>query len=111
MQMKCLTREEVNERVHKGLFNKVSRKKTKTISEIFIENIFSLFNFIIFGIIIGIIFFYLRIHDFKLLLDSIGVFTIALINTSIAVIQEIKAKRALDKVNLLLKKEVTVIRN
>ncbi|HEY5123147.1 MAG TPA: HAD-IC family P-type ATPase [Ignavibacteria bacterium] len=111
MQIKGLTREEVNERVHNGLFNKVSRKKTKTISEIFIENIFSLFNFIIFGIIIGIIFFYLRIHDFKLLLDSIGVFTIALVNTSIAVIQEIKAKRALDKVNLLFKKEVTVIRN
>ncbi len=111
MQIKGLTRDEVNERIQKGFVNKVRRKKTKTIGEIFIENIFSLFNFIIFAIIIGIIIFYLRTFDHRLLLDSIGVFTIALVNTLIAIIQEIKAKLALDKVNLLLKKGVNVIRN
>src|SRR5262249_42333346 len=43
--------------------------------------------------------------------DGQGVFLVALINTSIAIFQEIKAKRALDKVNMLLIKEVTVVRD
>lgn len=55
--------------------------------------------------------FYVRSGDKRLLLDSIGAFSVALINTLIAVIQELRAKNALDKVNLLLKKEIKVIRD
>ena len=47
MEIKGLTQDEVTQRINKGLFNKTGRKKTKTIREIFIENLFSLFNFII----------------------------------------------------------------
>lgn len=50
-------------------------------------------------------------EDDRLLLDSVGILSIAFINTFLAIFQEIKAKRALDKVSLLLKKEVIVIRN
>jgi cation-transporting P-type ATPase E len=106
-----LTNEEVNKRYNLGLVNKISKKKTKTISEIYIENIFSLFNFIIFGIIIGVLYFYFRSNDIRLLYDTIGVLSVAFINTFIAIFQEIKAKRALDSVNLLLKKQITVIRD
>ncbi|MEO6694322.1 MAG: HAD-IC family P-type ATPase, partial [Ignavibacteria bacterium] len=111
MEIKGLTTEEVNERISKGLQNTSSKPKTKTIREIFIENIFSVFNLVIFAIIIFLLYFYLTSSDQRLLLDSIGILTIALINTFLAIFQEIKAKRALDKVSLLLKKEAIVIRD
>ncbi|MBL8005918.1 MAG: HAD-IC family P-type ATPase [Ignavibacteria bacterium] len=111
MNYSGLTANEVNERILKGLQNKSSKPKTKTVSEIIVENIFSVFNLVIFSIIIFLLYFYIKTSDNRLFLDSIGILTIALLNTFLAVFQEIKAKRALDKVSLLLKKEVTVVRD
>lgn len=111
MDIQGLNTTEVKERISKGLINTIGKTKTKTIKDIFIENIFSVFNYIIFSIIIAIVYFYYRSGDINLLLDSFGVFMIAFLNTAIAIGQEIKAKRALDKVSLLLKKSVKVIRN
>jgi len=111
LNYKGLSEQEVKEKISQGLVNKVSGHKTKTISEIFIENIFSLFNIIILGIIIFVLYYYFTSKDIRLLLDSIGMLSIGLINTTIAVYQEIKAKIALDKVNLLLKREVNVVRD
>lgn len=110
MELKGLTSDEVKERIDKGLTNHSSKPKTKTVKEIFVSNIFSLFNYIIFGIIAFVLFFYLKNKDERLLLDSIGILTIAFTNTFIAIYQEIKSKIALDKVNLLLKKRINVIR-
>jgi cation-transporting ATPase E len=110
LELKGLTSEEVKERLDKGLSNFSSKPKTKTVKEIFVSNVFSLFNYIIFGIIAFVIFFYITNKDERLLLDSIGILTIAFTNTFIAIFQEIKSKRALDKVNLLLKKRINVIR-
>ena len=110
MELTGLTSEEVKERLDKGLSNHSSKPKTKTIKEIFVSNIFSLFNYIIFGIIAFVLFFYFRNNDERLLLDSFGILLIAFTNTFIAIYQEIKSKRALDKVNLLLKKRIDVIR-
>jgi cation-transporting P-type ATPase E len=111
LELKGLTSKEVIERKKKGLSNSSSKPKTKTINEIFVTNIFSLFNYIIFGIIAFVLFFYFKNNDERLLLDSIGILIIAFTNTFIAIYQEIKSKRALDKVNLLLKKRINVIRN
>ncbi len=111
MNFQGLSSKEVSERIADGLQNKASKPKTKTIREIFIENIFSVFNLVILAIIIFLLYFYFSTTDKRLLLDSIGILTIALLNTFLAIYQEIKAKHALDKVNLLLKKEVTVIRD
>ncbi len=106
-----LNSSEVTERINKGLTNKISKSKTKSVKKIFIENIFSLFNLIIGGIIVFVIIFFLLYNDYRLLLDSIGILSVAIINTAIAIYQEIRAKIALDKVNLLLKKPVVVIRD
>lgn len=105
-----LTNAEVQERIAQGLVNKSSRHKTKTIGEIFIENIFSVFNLIIFSVVVFLFIYYIRTGNSELIKDTIGVSTAAILNLLIAIIQEIKAKRALDKVNLLLKKDVNVIR-
>ncbi|MBN1410356.1 MAG: HAD-IC family P-type ATPase [Spirochaetales bacterium] len=106
-----LTSVQVAERVKKGLSNRAARQKTKTVRGILVENIFSVFNFIILGIIIFLIIFFFRDRDWRLILDSAGVFLVAFVNTVIAIFQELKAKHALDKVSLLLKKEAVVIRD
>ncbi len=111
LNIQGLSSKEVSERISAGLQNKASKPKTKTIREIFIENIFSVFNLVILAIIIFLLYFYFSTTDKRLLLDSIGILTIALLNTFLAIYQEIKAKHALDKVNLLLKKEVIVMRD
>ena len=108
--MTGLTYSQVKDRIEKGQVNKAAKPRSKTVSEILIENIFSIFNIIIFGIILFVLIFYFLNNDIRLLLDSIGILSIAVINTFIAVFQEIRSKKALDKVNLLLKKQVTVIR-
>lgn len=111
MDLKGLSSAEVNSRIKNGQRNISSKTKSKKLREILIHNVFSIFNIIIFSIIIYLFIFYLILGDKRLVYDSIGVFMVAVLNTLIAVIQEIRAKRALDKVNLLLKKECTVIRD
>lgn len=106
-----LTTAEVDERIRQGLVNSNDVSATKTVKEIIVENLFSVFNIIIFLLVLFLLFWYVYNSDDRLLLDSIGVIFIAVLNTLIAIIQEIRAKRALDKVSLLLKKEVTVVRN
>ena len=78
---------------------------------IIIENVFSVFNIVITSVILFLLYFFIRTGDTRLLYDTIGTAMVISLNTFIAVYQEIKAKRALDKVSLLLKKEVRVIRD
>ena len=111
MEIKGLTSEEVNERKRKGLSNKTSRIKSKTLPEIIVENLFSVFNIIIFLVIIFLFYFYLRSLDKRLLMDSVGVMIVALVNTILAIFQEIRAKIALDKVSLMLQKTTVVLRD
>lgn len=106
-----LTNAEVQDRVAQGLVNKSTKQKTKTVSKIFVENIFSVFNLIIFSVVVFLFIYYIKTGNSELIKDTIGVSTAAILNLLIAIIQEIKAKRALDAVNLLLKKDVTVIRD
>ena len=106
-----LTSAEVKDRFAKKLYNRSTHTKTKTIREILVENVLSVFNFIIALIIVYFLFFYLRTFDTRLLLDPVGIFMTAFINTMIGIYQEIKAKRILDRVNLLVKKNVTVVRD
>jgi cation-transporting ATPase E len=110
LEITGLTQYEVKERISRGETNSFTKSRTKTVSEILIENIFSLFNFIVIGILAFVLFYYFKTNDTRLLLDCIGISSVAVLNLVIAIFQEIKAKRALDKVNLLLIKTVTVVR-
>lgn len=111
MELTGLTSEQVRDRVARGLVNVASAARTKRTQEIIFENLFSVFNFVVLVVICFLLFFYFRTGHSTLILDSIGVGAVALINTVLAISQEIKAKRALDKVNLLLEREVTVVRD
>jgi cation-transporting P-type ATPase E len=111
LELTGLTSEQVRERAAKGLRNVTSATRTKRTQEIIFENLFSVFNLVVLLVVLVLLFFHFRTGDRNLILDSIGVLTVALINTVLAIFQEIKAKRALDKVNLLLERKVTVIRD
>jgi len=110
MQLKGLTNNEVQERINKGQQNRSTVTKTKKIREIILENVFSVFNLVITSVILFLLYFYITSGDERLLYDTIGTTLVISLNTFIAVYQEIRAKKALDKVSLLLKKEVKVIR-
>ncbi len=111
MELTGLTSEQVTERIAKGLRNVTSKTRTKRTQEIVFENLFSIFNLVVLVVIGFLLFFYFRTRNSTLILDSVGVLVVALINTTLAISQEIKAKRALDKVSLLLERKVTVIRD
>lgn len=87
-----LTQEQVNERTIAGLSNNVEAKTSKSYAKIFINNIFTFFNMICLACAIA--------------LWSVGSFSdtffmlIVIANTSISIIQEIKAKRTIDKLTL-----------
>jgi cation-transporting ATPase E len=106
-----LSAAEVDSRIEAGQYNKPPQSATKTVPRIFRDNLVSVFNVIIGLIILFLLSFYLASNDKRLLLDAVGVFTVALFNTAIAIFQEVKAKRALDKVNMLLAREVAVVRD
>lgn len=109
--LRGLTSAEVSDRTARGLANKTTDKRSKQITEIFAENLFSIFNLIVLLIIGTLLFFYFRTGDIRLPLDAIGVLAIACVNTTLAVVQEIRAKKALDKVNLFLRHTVYVVRD
>lgn len=109
--MTGLTNNEVLERINSGRINRSTVTKTKKIREIILENVFSVFNLVITSVILFLLYFFITSGDERLLYDTIGTTFVISLNTFIAVYQEIRAKKALDKVSLLLKKEVKVIRD
>lgn len=97
-----LTKEEVLDRIDKGLVNYDTSVKTKTISQIIFGNIFTLFNLLNFGLGLAI----LLVGSYKNLLFLGVVFC----NTFISIIQEIRSKMAIDRLSLIASRQVCVIR-
>jgi cation-transporting P-type ATPase E len=106
-----LTTAEVAARIAAGKVNRPPRSGTKNIGTIVFKNLFSLFNLIIGCILFFFLVFYAFTQDTRLLLDCVGVSCVTLFNTVIALIQEIRAKLAMDKLNMLVMREVAVIRD
>ena len=106
-----LTSVEASARYAAGQHNRPPEPGTKSIREIWLGNLFSPFNLVIGGVILFLLAFWVASGDVRLIEDCGGVFTVAALNTLIAVTQEIRAKRAMDKVNMLIVREVTVVRD
>ncbi len=99
-----LSNEIVNQRTKDNLINKVKNKTSKSYLNIFTGNVFTFFNLL--GLIVFIA--YLMIGT-DLSNYFFVIFYVA--NTSIGIIQEIRAKRCIDKLSLLANKTCFVIRN
>ncbi|MDR0855061.1 MAG: cation-translocating P-type ATPase, partial [Christensenellaceae bacterium] len=103
-----LTKNEVADRVEKGLVNGEQNIKTKTIAQIIRTNAVTFFNILFVCIAILIAFFSDR--TFKSL-SNFGFFAVVFINFFAAIFQEIKAKKTIDKLSLLSAPKVTVLRD
>src|SRR5512137_2219893 len=99
-----LTESEVNRRRVQGLGNKVPPPTGRTYVQIFRENIFTFINTVIFllGVALVIVG---RPAD---ALVSLGVISA---NVLVSVVQEIRAKRTLDRIALLTRPTATVVRS
>ncbi|MBQ9181644.1 MAG: HAD-IC family P-type ATPase [Bacilli bacterium] len=100
---KGLTDEEVNFRKEQGLVNIDSSVKTKSIGRILSSNIFTLFNFL--NLILGLSI--ILVHSYK----NLTFLGVVFCNTIIGIIQEIQAKKIIDRLSILSESKEKVIRN
>ena len=102
--MDGLTSAEVSERKAKGLANDADVRTSRTYTDIFVKNTFTPFNVVLF--IIGIL---LVVCDE--VVSAVSATGIIIANILISTIQEMRAKRKLDKISLLVRPKVSVIRD
>ena len=99
-----LTTEEVEERRSQGLVNNTEIKTGRTYLDIIVKNVFTPYNIILF--IIGIALFIL--NDPISAISATGIITV---NILVSTVQEMRAKHRLDKISLLTRPKVTVVRD
>lgn len=98
-----LTDDQVHERINKGQTNLTPNRNVKTYKRIFFENTFTFFNLLCLAVAISLI--------------CVGAWSnclfmaIIIINTAIGIIQEIRAKKTIEKLSLLTAPAVRVIRS
>ena len=102
--MEGLTSQEVAERKAKGLANDADVRTSRTYTDIFVKNTFTPFNVVLF--IIGIL---LVLCDE--VVSAVSATGIIIANILISTIQEMRAKRKLDKISLLVRPKVSVVRD
>lgn len=98
-----LTDEEVRQRVEEGFTNRTDISTDKTTKEIVISNVFTYFNLIFLVITILLI----MVGSFR----NLTFLPIIIGNTVIGIVQEIRAKKTLEKMSLLNVPHADVIRN
>lgn len=98
-----LTTEQVETRVEQGLVNVDATKHGKSIAGIIFSNIFTFFN--ILYVIIAVV---LCLYG---LVSQCTFVPVVVANTGIAIIQEIKSKRTLDKLHLITEPRIKVLRS
>ncbi|MGV8905564.1 MAG: cation-translocating P-type ATPase [Acetobacterium sp.] len=98
-----LTQAQVDERVAEGKVNAQPPSKTKTIGRIIKDNTLTLFN--ILNIILALMVIFVESYRNLLFIN------IVIINTIIGIVQEIKAKKTIDKLSLISQPQATVRRD
>ena len=98
-----LSKDEVKERKLKGLVNYDTTAPSKSVKQILFENTFTLFNFI--NIILAILI--ILVGSYRNLL-FLGV---VICNTLISSVQEIRAKKTVDKLSIIASSKAKVIRD
>ena len=98
-----LTSAAVSERVAQGQVNRVARGSSRTVTEIVRANVFTFFNLIV-GTLFAVMVVVGPIQD-----ALFGLVAIA--NTLIGIVQEVRAKRSLDRLALVGRPRVDVVRD
>ena len=103
MKLTGLADKEVAEKIRQGRINRAPRKQSNSIGKIILKNTLTIFNLVNFVLAIMI----LLVGSYKNLLFVL----IAVANTLISIINEIRAKETIDKMRLISEQRPTVIRN
>ena len=98
-----LSAAEVRERLDKGYANLPVASPTKTVRQIILSNVFTYFNFIFFVLAAALI----SVGSF----NNLTFLVVVLVNTVIGIVQELNAKKTLDKLTLLSEPKATVVRD
>ena len=100
--MTGLTNEQVQERIAEGKVNVNENPNTRTYKQIILENTLTFFNF--FNIALLVLVLFVRSYKNSMFMGII------LINTVIGIIQEIRAKKTIDKLAILTESKTVVLR-
>lgn len=100
---KGLTTQQIEKRIKNGEYNKASTLKTKSFSDILKDNVCTLFNLI--NIILAVAVF--AVGSYKNALFMI----IIVLNALIGTIQEVRAKKSIDKLSIVSAKKVKTLRD
>ncbi len=103
MDLSGLSKKQVAERIRQGRVNRVSRKNTNSIGKIILKNTLTIFNLV--NLILAIMI--VIVGSYKNLLFVL----IAIANTLISIINEVRAKKTIDKMRLIAEQKPTVIRD
>ena len=103
MKLTGITDKEVAEKTRQGRINRAPRKQSNSIGKIILKNTLTIFNLV--NLVLAIMI--LLVGSYKNLLFVL----IAIANTLISIINEIRAKKTIDKMRLISEQRPTVIRN
>lgn len=101
-QITGLTQAEVEQRIQTGQVNKAVDDQSKTTTQIIRENVFTYFN-LIFAILAALLVLVGAWNDLTFL-------PVIVLNTIIGIIQELRAKKVLSKLNVMNATEITAVR-
>ena len=102
-----LTQQQVQEHTEQGAVNFTRYSSGKTYGSIFVNNIFTFFNMLTFAVFIAM----LAVIKEPKELSKLFFMIIVLMNVAIGIIQEIKSKRATDRLKLITAPTALVIRD
>ena len=100
--MTGLTNEQVQERIAEGKVNVNENPNTRTYKQIILENTLTFFNFL--NIVLLVLVLFVRSYKNSMFMGII------LINTVIGIIQEVRAKKTIDKLAILTESKTVVLR-
>ena len=102
VKMTGLTNEQVQERIAEGKVNANENPNTRTYKQIIMENTLTFFNFLNLVLLVMVLF--VRSYKNSMFMGII------LINTVIGIVQEVRAKKTIDKLAILTESKTVVLR-
>ena len=111
MDIKGLTKNEVEKRIEKGLVNTINNTKTKSIKEIVLSNIFTYFNILNILLAAAILVSGIIFNRFFYSLKNCLFLGVIVCNTAISIVQEITSKKTIDKLSIISSIKPKVLRD
>ena len=103
-----LSEDEAARRLAEGLGNKIGGSRTRSVLQIFRDNIFTFFNLI--NVLLGAVVLIAVLRDFRFAKNLLFLMVVVL-NTGIGIVQEWRAKRTVDKLSILTESKANVSRD